>query len=64
MTQKQPREIFAQKLPRRRLDAGESARLAGQMMGRMVAVERRRNARRFAALWLAWAVTTALAVFG
>jgi hypothetical protein len=49
---------------RRRLDAGESARLAGQMMARVVASERKRNRRRFAALWLAWAVTTALVVFG
>lgn len=51
------------KAPRRRLDAGESARMAGIMMGRAIAAERKRNQRFFAALWVAWAVLAIVALF-
>ena len=41
------------KAPRRRLDAGESGRMAGRMIGLVIRAERRRNRVFFGLLWAA-----------
>lgn len=56
------KDLAAPRAPRRRIDAGDAARMAGVMMGKVVAHERKRQRRQFAALWLAVVAVAVLAV--
>lgn len=58
----QAKDLATPRAPRRRIDAGEAGKMAGVMIGRVIAGERKRYRRHFAALWFAWAALALYAV--